>query len=77
MTSDMLAKSAWADHGSADLAAARAETDRIQHDSELLRAIRVVASAALDPLDAHTLLAMLGAEAEDIRRAVSQRTVAA
>ena len=77
MTSDMLANSAWADHGSADLAAARAEADRLQHDTELLKAIRVIASAAHDSADAHTLLAMLGADADDIRRAVSQRTVAA
>lgn len=77
MTSDMLANSAWADHGSADLAAARAEADRLQHDTELLKAIRVIASAAHDSADAHILLRMLGADAEDIRRAVSQRTVAA
>ncbi len=77
MTSDMLANRAWADHSSADVAAARAEADRVQHDGERLRAIRVVASAAHDVLDARMLLSMLGADTDDIQRAVSQRTVAA
>ena len=77
MTSEMLTNSAWADHSSADPAAVRAEAERVQHEGERLRAIRVVAAAASDIDDARTLLDMLGADLDELRRAAGQRTVAA
>jgi hypothetical protein len=77
MTSDMLSKSAWSEHSSADIGAARAEAERVQHDQERLRAIRVIAAAAHDKADARDLLDMLGLADDDIRRALDHHTVAA
>jgi hypothetical protein len=77
MTTDLLTNSAWADHASADVAAQRAEADRIQHDGERLRAARVIASTAHSSADARDLLSMLGLGADDIRAALGRQTVAA
>jgi hypothetical protein len=77
MTSDLLTNSAWSDHASADIAAARAEADRIQHDAERLRAARVIAATAHSSTDARDLLSMLGLSADDIRAALGRRIVAA
>ena len=69
MTSDLLINSPWADHSSADTAAERAEADRVQHDAERLRAVRVIAAAAHDATEARDLLSMLGLSTDDIRAA--------
>lgn len=77
MTSDLIASSPWADHASSDTTAQRAEADRVQHEAERLRAVRVVAATAHDTVEARQLLSMLGLDLEDVRGAVSRRVAAA
>lgn len=77
MTTDLLINSPWADHSAADAAANRVEAERAQHDTERLRAVRVIAAAARDSTDARELLSMLGLGTDDVRTALTVRTVAA
>jgi hypothetical protein len=77
MTSDPFSSSPWADHASSDTTAERAEADKAQHAAERLRAVRVIAAAALDTADARCLLSMLGLDVDDIRDATTHRDAAA
>jgi hypothetical protein len=77
MTSATLTNSPWSEHPGSDMAAVRADAERIQHANERLRAIRVIAAVAHDTSDARELLSMLGLETEDIQAARSHAEVAA